>query len=230
MKREPEFDPNALRNLRWQLLEGDMVHAAHHLHVAAVRDMGKSLVRQDDLALFLQHEAQGGKILGCLNADGKLVAYGVIGIGSPTSAKLAHLLGLDEAQQARFAILDGAAVLPGWRGRGLHLACVRLRLEHAAACDRTLLGVTVAPGNLPSLRTLLKNGFEIRTSALLYGGMPRLAMLRDTTLPPRNWRLERKVGAANFEAHQLALAAGLTGFASSSDGRRLNVHYGLPAK
>jgi hypothetical protein len=167
-------------------------------------------VRPDPPGHFEAHTGRDGVTLACTSASGAMVAYGVLGMDSAMAAHLAGLLG---DAPGRFAVLDGAAALPQWRGYGLHQAAIDQRVRHAAACARTIIGATVSPHNLRALRSMLHAGFTIGGAALMYGGLERLLMRRDTLAPARGFAVERMVPAADMAGHQNALGDGLLGFA-----------------
>lgn len=188
----------------------------HALHTSVLARTPAGMVRPDDLAHFEQHAQALGRIIGGF-VDDTLVAYGVLGIHSPTAHHLAELLELDPARRARICVLDGAASLPEWRGRSLHCGVIAERGALAMRLGRSLVSATVAPANLRSLRGLLKEGYTIHRYALVYGGMPRLIVMRDLLAPPRQWRAAMLVDAQDHAGHQQALAAGMVGYACSQD-------------
>lgn len=195
----------------WRTMRSDEAPAIHALHtqVAALTPAG--MVRPDGLGHFERHVAECGRILGCF-ADGDLVAYGVLGLDSPTVDHMAELLQLDAAERARMCVLDGAASLPEWRGRRLHCAGIEERMALGRELGRTLVAATVAPENMRSLRGLLKEGFTVRRYALVYGGLARLVVQRDLLLPmPPAVASQVHVAAADHAGHQRALAQGLQG-------------------
>lgn len=182
----------------------------HALHLSVLARTPAGMMRADSLAHFDAHAGPAGRILGCFLDDGTLAAYGVLGLDSPTVHHLAALLGTDPL---RFAVLDGAAALPEWRGHGLHRHAIGQRIAHARALGRMAIGATVAPANVRSVRGLLAAGLQVRRFAMLYGGLARLVLLRDLECgdPPRH--AELSVAVADHAAHGAALAAGLAGYA-----------------
>jgi hypothetical protein len=195
----------------WRTMRPDEAQAIHalHCHVAALTPAG--MVRPDRLDHFERHVAECGRILGCF-ADGELVAYGVLGLDSPTVDHMAELLDLDAADRARMCVLDGAASLPEWRGRRLHCAGIEERMALGRELGRTLVAATVAPENMRSLRGLLKEGFVVRRYAIVYGGLARLVVQRDLLLPlPQPAATKVQVAAGDHVGHQRALAEGLQG-------------------
>lgn len=200
--------------------------AAYAVHTAAIAGAPAGMVRPDPLSHFQQHVERDGCLLACLDASAAMVGYGVLGIDSPIAFHLAQLLGADPA---RFAVLDGAAALPRWRGYGLHQQAIDQRIACASARGRSSLGATVSPSNLRAMRSLFRAGFRIAGFARLYGAMERLLVLRDTRAPVRHNSIATWIDATDSAAHQAALAAGLAGLDLRQDGdARWRVGYGLP--
>ncbi|GAB2839118.1 hypothetical protein GCM10027277_02590 [Pseudoduganella ginsengisoli] len=195
----------------WRTIREDEAREVHalHAHVASLTPAG--MVRPDPLAHFQRHVAECGRILGCF-ADDELVAYGVLGLHSPTVDHMGTLLDLDAQQRARLCVLDGAACLPEWRGRRLHCAGIEERMALGRELGRTLVAATVAPENMRSLRGLLKEGFTVRRYAIVYGGLARLVVQRDLLLPPpQSSMTQMHVAACDHAGHQRAMADGLQG-------------------
>lgn len=188
--------------------------AIHALHRAVIENTPAGMVRPDDLAHFKRHTGECGDTLGCFLDGGSLVAYGVLGVHSPTVSHLADMLDCDPA---RFCVLDGAATLPEWRGYKLHYEVIDERMLHARRLGRTLVGATVSPDNIRSMRGLFRAGFEVYRYAIVYGGLARLVMRRDLGIERAAWELEMRVPARDHLAHRAALAAGLTGYACRQD-------------
>ncbi|MES2072174.1 MAG: hypothetical protein V4488_17595 [Pseudomonadota bacterium] len=214
----------------WRKLQPHEAALAHRVHLEAIADQAVGLVRPDQPDHFTAHTGQAGAIVGCFGQAGKMVAYGVLGTASATSAHMAALLGIAPADKARFAILDGVACLPEYRGYGLHRGSIQARLDQASELGRSLIGATVSPDNIVSLRGLLEAQFAVRNFAMLYGGLARLILLRDTRIVDPAWSLEKKIGAGNRAAHQAALAMGLSAYACSQTASGAwQLHYGYPA-
>ena len=180
------------------------------IHQRAIAGAPPGLVRHDILAHFERHTGADGIMLACMDGGEGMVAYGILGLDSPMAAHLAALLGADPAT---FALLDGAAALPSWRGYGLHHASVEQRVRHAAARTRQVCGATVSPLNVRAMTSMLRAGFTIHGHALMYGGLERLLMQRDVRLDGTTWTMAAQVPATDGAAHRRALDAGLVGFA-----------------
>lgn len=160
-----------------------------------------------------------------------MVAYAILGTTSKNSDHLAELMGVSHAERTKFAILDGVATRPEWRGFRLHQASITERICHAKRIQRTLIGATVSPKNYASLRGLLSSGFIIGGYALVYGGLERLLLKRDLNVETVIWRPGHSVDASDVNAHCAALANGFFGYAcnEASDGN-WHVDYGTPIR
>ncbi|WP_394779723.1 hypothetical protein [Undibacterium sp.] len=220
----------------WRMLHTHEAPAAHRIHLAAIADQAFGLVRPDELPHFIAHTGDAGAIVGCFtDLDGaeQMLAYGVLGMNSSTTSHMAELLCIAPADKPRFAILDGVAALPGWRGHGLHRASIQARLDHAGTVGRSLIGATVSPENIASLRGLLESGFRVTNFAMLYGGLARLVLKKDLNDTAPGWSLEQKIDTTDRAANQAALAIGQTAYACSQMGssvgghsERWQLHYG----
>jgi hypothetical protein len=199
--------------LQWRLAKKADVPRIHEIHCEARSGLPIGMVRGDERSHFEQHTGQQGLILCCTANSEHMIAYGVLGIFSDTTTHLADLLGLDSADRARFAILDGVAALKSWRGLNLHQQAIVQRLHHARLAQRSLIGATVAPANTVSLNGMLKAGFAITDYALIYDGLERLILKRDLHAMQFLWRSVTTIKASDAVAHRRALAQGLQGFA-----------------
>ncbi|NRR34056.1 hypothetical protein HSX11_28155 [Oxalobacteraceae bacterium] len=214
--------------LRWRTLRAGEAASVHALHQAVLAGTPSGMVRPDPLSHFERHIADHGCILGCF-ADEDLVAYGVLGVRSPTAHHLAELLELSPADAARTCVLDGAATRPAWRGLSLHVTLIAERLALAHSMGLTMVTATVAPENMRSLRGLLRENFSIHGYALVYGGLPRLLVRHDTAAPLPRWETVLSVPPADHAGHLKALAQGLRGFDSRKDEEnRWFIDYGRP--
>jgi hypothetical protein len=211
----------------WRWLQCHEAELAYRVHAEAIVDQSFGLVRPDDLSHFIAHTGTSGAIIGCFTLKGMMVAYGVLGTNSATHSHLASLLSIEQKDRGRFAILDGVAALPNWRGNGLHRESIRLRRVQALSLGRNLIGATVAPDNILSLRGLLAEQFRVREFAMLYGGMTRLILECDVSVVESQWIHVRSVDLNNQIAHTAALSQGLIGYAcSQTDSQIWQLHYG----
>ncbi len=213
-------------SLRLDWRESSDAPAALAVHRSAAGAAPNALVRQDALAHFARHCAQDGRLLGCFVDDGAMVAYGVLGLHSDAVRQLAALL---DADPALLCVLDGAATLPEWRGHSLHVGAILQRVRLGAQLGRPSVAATVAPHNIRSLRALFHAAFTVHGYANLYGGVPRLLVRREAHSGAQLWRERALVPVAQPAQHQLALAAGLRGYACrQDDAGHWYIVYGVP--
>ncbi len=222
----------------WRRLQPSEAGLAHSVHLEAIADQAFGLVRPDQLSHFIAHTdaaGEAGVIVGCFcpaaaiagGVAEKLVAYGVLGMKSETSAHMADLLNIPPSAKNRFAILDGVACLPAWRGYGLHRDSIQARLTHAHSLGRTLIGATVSPENTVSLRGLMEAGFLVTNFAMMYGGLARFILRKNMELPAAEWSLEQKIDTCDRSAHQAALALGQSAYACRlAESGNWQLHYG----
>jgi GNAT superfamily N-acetyltransferase len=214
--------------IQWRLIRPEEAPMVHALHLEAITGMDPGLVRADELDHFVRHTGEHGMIIGGFANACDLVSYGVLGISSDIVNHLAHILDLDIQDRGRFGSLDGAAALHAWRGRRLHRELIAARLEHARARGITLIGVTVAPGNIASLRGLMSQNFQIRKFAVLYEGCARLVLTHDALAPAPRWSHQVAVAATDLIGHQFAMMEGLNGYGFSvGSAGEILVHYGV---
>lgn len=196
---------------------GDVIALHHAVRQAVAPEL---LCRETD-AFFHQHCRARGRILG-LFADGELIGYGVLGLPAPDEESFADRFGLTAEQRAVVATIDGAGVLPRWRGNGLQRRLVAARIEAAGAAGRRIAVSTVAPGNLPSLRNLLAEGLTIRALRPAFGGL-RFLMRRDLDRSPKPATEGRWIALADTSEAVDALMSGYQGWSLSeaTDGPRI---------
>lgn len=118
-------------------------------------------VRADEPSFFEEIFAVGGEIIG-LQVGDALVAYGVL---RPELDSEHDRSGLDEhvPASAGLKVLDGSAVHPEFWKHGLQRVIIEARVERAGDLGAQHVIAKASPGNLPSMRNLLKCGFRIVT-------------------------------------------------------------------
>jgi hypothetical protein len=215
----------------WHVADINDAKEAYVIHLDALQGVANGLVRADNIEHFERHASTDGVMVCCKSALKKMVAYAILGTTSKNADNLAELMGVSHAERSKFAILDGVATRPEWRGFHLHQASITERVWHAKRIQRMLIGATVSPRNYASLRGLLSSGFTIIGYALIYGGLERLLLMRDLSVETVIWRPGQSVVASDVNAHCAALANGLFGYAcnESRDGNWC-VDYGIPIR
>jgi len=185
------------------------------LHRQVLAGLPAGLLNPETDAFFAAHLAASGQILGLHKADGSLVAYAVLGLPTAASAyNFGRDLGLPTAELGRLAHLDGVAVAAAWRGLGLHRGLAERRIDMAAAAGRRHLASTIAPANLPSLRTCLGLGLRVVALRPMFAaGHQRLLLQRDLVGdPPLDRTRATAVPLADTQAVAARLDAGDRGF------------------
>lgn len=203
----------------------DTVIALHRLVLA--RTPAHLLAAETD-AFFADHMTRIGRILG-LFAEGRLIAYGVLGLPGADDPSLADDLGW-AAERSRVAHIDGISVLPEWRGNRLQRVLIAWRLREAAAAGRSLVITTVAPGNTASLRNALAEGLAIHALRQKYGGWRYLMAcdLKSPVVPPSGGG--RWVDTADIETQSGLLAAGAVGWKAESGDTGMRVWFAPAAE
>jgi ribosomal protein S18 acetylase RimI-like enzyme len=132
------------------------------LHRRVLASLAPGLLNPETDAFFAQHAFEAGRLFGLASSQGALVAYAVLGL--PTASDIGNfgrLIGLAESELGLVAHLDGAAVVPEWRGHGLQRALLVRRVACAVCLGRRHLLATVAPANHHSLRNATGLGLRI---------------------------------------------------------------------
>ncbi len=140
-----------------RLSRGD-VDEVYRLYLSALaRLKNPAAVRPDEPSFFEQIFDVGGEIVGFRNGP-ELVAYGVLRrvLESEHDRK-----GLDRVMppDAPLMVLDGSAVGPAYWKLGLQRAIIDVRIAEAARLGAEHVIAKASPGNIPSMRNLLKSGF-----------------------------------------------------------------------
>ncbi|GAB5375714.1 MAG: hypothetical protein AcusKO_21760 [Acuticoccus sp.] len=144
-----------LNTVHLSVADIDAIVALHRETIAALPNPGA--VRPDAPAFFEGIFACGGEITG-LHEAGSLVAYGVL---RPELVQEHDRWALDALvpPTAALWVLDGSAVRPSHWRRGLQRHIVGLRITRAASLGIGSVIAKASPGNVPSMRNLLKSGF-----------------------------------------------------------------------
>lgn len=223
-------DLSTQAQFHWHVAGLSDASEAHQIHCEALQGAAQGLVRADELAHFERHTGADGVMVCCRSASQEMVAYAILGTNSHNADYLADLMGISSSERTKFAILDGVATRPSWRGFRLHQASITERIRHARTIQRTLLAATVSPNNWFSLRGVLKAGFSITGFAVVYGGLNRLLLMRDLADRDDLWTPALSVRSDDIAAHRRALEGGFSGYActQNSDGE-WQVQYGRPA-
>ncbi|OSQ36745.1 GNAT family N-acetyltransferase [Thalassospira mesophila] len=156
------------------------------LHHKVLSLLPAGLAAQETDRFFADHISDCGQIYGAFNGE-NLIAYSILGLPRAGDPNFGTDHQLPSDQLADVAHIDGVAVAPAWRGQGWHRKMIDHRLATAQVHGRKIMLSTVAPGNLPSLRSLMSCGFTICGIIEKFGGI-RYLMRQDvsagTNSPP----------------------------------------------
>jgi GNAT superfamily N-acetyltransferase len=198
------------------LVESD-AQAAFAIHSAATTRLSSDIVRQDSLH-FIREQINDGFVVGGFTENKALVAYATLTVSNIAIHKIADLLQLELESRKRFCLLDGVAVHPDWQLRGLHHALIAERLCYARDLGKDIVGVTVSPRNLKSLKSLIDTGFLVVQATLLYGGYERLVLTRNLgNSLGTGYTCVKTVNIERFDECVEAIQSGFCGFKLSWD-------------
>ena len=117
---------------------------------------------RDEEAFVTAHLTGSGQTFGVF-ADGRLVAYGMLGLPAADEAEnLGHVLGMDAGQCGQVAHLASCMILPEYRGICLQRELVATRQDVARAQGRRYCVAMVSLHNDASRDNLLAAGMAIR--------------------------------------------------------------------
>ena len=116
--------------------------------------------------------------------DGRLVAYGALGLPGPDDHNRGRDLDLPDDQLPLVAHMSSAMVDPSVRGRGLHHRLIDWRLEVAQTLGRRHLLTTVSPRNHRSWGHLADHGIHPRRLIRVGGDLVRLLVHHDAHSVP----------------------------------------------
>lgn len=182
------------------------------LHETVYALTSPALVRHDTPEFFAGVLAGGGAIVGDVDDDGELAAYGVLTLPAADGPHYGRLIGLPAAEWNSLAHLEGVSVAPAWRGLGLHCRQGAWRIAIAVRLHCRHVCATAAPGNANSWKNLLDLGLAVRDVRDLYGGYLRYVLHRDHGREPR-FGPDREVAAADLAEQRRLLAAGFVAHA-----------------
>ncbi|WMS42981.1 GNAT family N-acetyltransferase [Acuticoccus sp. MNP-M23] len=140
-----------------RLTRGD-VDEVYRLYLSALSRLpNPAAVRPDEPAFFDEIFAVGGGIVGFRDGP-QLIAYGVLRPVLDSEHDRTGLASVVPAE-APLMVLDGSAVAPAYWRRGLQRAIIDTRIAEAARLGASHVIAKASPGNIPSMRNLLKCGF-----------------------------------------------------------------------
>jgi hypothetical protein len=153
------------------------LRALHHEVVAAVPE---GMVARESDEFLARNLGPGGSTFGVLVGD-ELVGYAILSFPRGDDDNLAAPWAPDPR---RCACLDGAGVLPAWRGNRLQRLLTGLRLDLARRLGRAHVTALAAPVNRYSWRNLMAGGLAVHDLLPKYGGHWRYVLYRNFDRPP----------------------------------------------
>lgn len=129
-----------------------------------------------DMDYITRHISDNGFTL-VAEEDGNILGFFLVDIPGLSEDNLGYDLGFTREQLLDTAIMESAAVLPQYQGRGIMGALFRKAVELTEGEYTYLLG-TVQPDNVPSRRNFEKCGFACYEIKEKYGGKLRCVMGR----------------------------------------------------
>jgi hypothetical protein len=172
----------------------------------------------DDPPEFFANHLVAPNLIGGIERQGRLVAFGVLGFAVPAAQNFGAHLGFSAARLATVGQLDGAVVDPEFRSAGLHARLVRWRIRQAMARQCRDVLSTSAPRNVASWRNMVRHGMHAVALRTLFGGLPRLLLHRDLVHARIPDRAAAHVCPLEEDALAAAFALGLVGIAVAGPG------------
>ncbi len=169
-----------------RVLDGDDSERLHafRLSVVATLDDPDHYRMAGEVGNFVaDHLGDKGLTAGIFR-DGRLIAYGALGLPGPDDPNRGRDLGLPEDELPLVAHMSSAMVEVGERGRGLHHRLIDWRLEVAHTLGRPHLLTTVSPRNHRSWGHLAEHGLLPRRLVQVGGDLVRLLVHRDARVDP----------------------------------------------
>lgn len=111
-------------------------------------------------------------------AEDGLAAFLAVEIPGEAEDNLGHDIGLKQEELHKVAHIESTAVLPEYRGNGLQMKLMTEAEKLLSEMEIEYYMATVYPGNRYSLNNFLTLDYKIIRSALKYGGLDRLVLLK----------------------------------------------------
>lgn len=175
--------PPGLTARMLDMVDADAVRLLRHRVIETLDDPDHYRVAGEHGDFVADHLNTHGVTVG-LFQDGRLVAYGALGLPGPDDVNRGRDLPLPDAELPRVAHLSSAMVDPNLRGRGLHHRMIDWRLAVADAIGRRHALTTVSPRNHRSWGHLAAHGVYPKRLIDVGGGLLRLLVHRDAQAAP----------------------------------------------
>ena len=135
----------------------------------------------DDEEYVRTHIEEQGFVIVAQTADGSVAGFFLIKYPENREDNLETYLDFDEEQLSHVAVMDSAVVCCAYRGNGLQGHMLE-EAERLLDTDQYYyLMCTIHPDNQFSRHNMEIHGYEVKRTALCYGGLPRCILLKDLT-------------------------------------------------
>ena len=156
-----------------------------HLIAETMKHIKENMENKDlyviDSEEFVKESIDGVHGFALLAMEGDILA-GYFIVRYPEVDEEDHLgdyIGLNTRQKELSVYMDSAAVLPAFRGQGLQNRMLT-ECEHILENTPYKYALsTISPENHASLHSLIKNGFKVKKTAKLYGGLKRNILYKE---------------------------------------------------
>jgi hypothetical protein len=176
-----------------------------------------SLLADDPPEFFARHLSRPN-LIGGIERQGRLVAFGVLAFAVPAAQNFGTHLAFAPPRLATVGQLVGAVVDPDFRSAGLHARLVRWRIGEAIARQCRDVLSTAAPLNVASWRNMVRYGMHAVALRTLFGGLQRLLLHRDLLHPRVPDRAAARICPLEAEALTAEFAQGRIGVAVAGRG------------
>jgi hypothetical protein len=211
-----KYSPKEIgHGLNLRLLQERDVDEIVRLHNFVVGGLAiPGLYRASDRGHFARHIADDGYTLGVFTNEEELVAFAIIRFPKSAADNLGKDLGIPQAQLPGVAHLEECAVHPLFRGCRLQRRLITERVAIGKEFGMERIAVTIAPRNIPSLKSSLNSGLTVDAMARKYGGLQRLILsksLYDDHIVHEVETSTAAVSLSNLETLSEMLKAGFRG-------------------
>lgn len=132
--------------------------------------------REEFTDIFLNN----GKIVGCvIDETDELVAIGVYVCRGYDEHNYGYDFNIKGEELLKVGQIESTVVSAEYRGNGLQNLMYSIIEDIAKENGNKIIAATVAPGNVYSLNTFKKRGYEIMADKLKYGGLRRYVVMKE---------------------------------------------------
>lgn len=132
----------------------------------------------DNEAFVREHLDGKGFVIAAEAPDGTIAGFFLVKAPEPEE-NLGKYLDFDEEKLEKVAVMDSTAVGRRWRGNGLQGRMLE-KAESLLDKERfAYLMCTIHPENRFSLHNMERHGYEVKKTALCYGGLLRHILLKE---------------------------------------------------